>query len=100
MNERGGLVSTWIDVLERSGWAAFVVDQDWRLAWVSDEQKEFIRATGDDAVGVGKHVMEALTQDVWLSSVTPESQLRLFQELVPFIIHDHERRAQDLPPFP
>lgn len=81
--------------LERLQWSAMLLDAGWRLTWVSTSLQEFVGATSDDELGVGRHIVEALTNDTWTSSVTPESQLEIFGQLMPFVLGDLRARSVD-----
>ena len=70
----------------RLEWSAMLLDAEWRLTWVSDQLKEFIREDDDEALGVGLSLVEAWTRDVWMRTATPESQLEVFQDLAPIIL--------------
>jgi class 3 adenylate cyclase len=65
----------WVSWLEPTRWPTLIVDVDWRLVWVSDELKAFLRETDETEIGYGLHVVEALLTKAWVKVVTPESAL-------------------------
>jgi class 3 adenylate cyclase len=71
----------WVAWLEPTRWPALIVDSEWRLVWVSDELKAFIRETDEAELGYGLHVMEAMLTKAWINVVTPESALELLTSL-------------------
>lgn len=81
--------------IEKLQWSCLLLDEDWRLQWVSPELKQFIREEDDAALGVGKHLVEAWTSDVWIRTATPESQLEMFYELAPYLVHEFRRNGTD-----
>jgi class 3 adenylate cyclase len=88
-------LTEWARHIERLRWAALILDGELRLAYVSDELKQFIGADDGDDLGMGLHIAEALTRDPWLRTVEPDSQIELAKELVPFILTDLEARGLD-----
>jgi class 3 adenylate cyclase len=87
------LVSEWARHLERVQWAGMVLDADLRLAYVSDELKQFLRVEDEAELGLGLHISEAVLGDRWLGTVEPESQLEVARELAHFFIADIEARG-------
>jgi class 3 adenylate cyclase len=77
-------------------WAVMILDSEWRLAWVSDELREFLRASEDSDLGIGSHVAEALLKDAWLSGVSPDSLASLFADVGPYLLKDLERDGRSL----
>lgn len=63
--------------------------------WASKELTEFIGERDEDKLGIGKHIAEALLSETWLRTVHPESQVRMFNELAPFLVHDFHAKGQD-----
>ena len=89
-------------LLEELRWAGFVLDPDLNLAWVSDELKGFIGHEDDDELGVGEHIIGAFIRDAWRERITPESQIRVFMDLGPYLIafmNDEQRKElTEIPP--
>jgi hypothetical protein len=74
-------------------WAALICDEEWRLVWVSDELREFVRASDQTDLGIGTHVAEALLRDAWLSALGPESLPWLFRDMGPYLLDDLAHRG-------
>lgn len=86
-------LAEWARQLEPTRWPALICDGNWRLVWVSDELKTFIRETDEEKLGYGLHIVEAFFRESWLTTITPESQVRLFGELIPYLLDDDNARA-------
>lgn len=65
------------------------------MVWASSEMKEFIGEDDGEELGYGKHIAEAFLSDVWLRTVHPDSQVALFNQLAPYLLHDFARRGRD-----
>lgn len=76
----------WIEALIESRWAAMVLDAENRLVWVSQEMQGFIGEHDPEKLGVGRHIAAAFLTDSWLRTITPESSLELFHQVVPFFL--------------
>jgi class 3 adenylate cyclase len=85
----------WAEHFHRLEWSVALLDDEWRLQWVSPELKQFIRETDDHALGVGLHLAEAWTRDVWTRTASAESQIEIFTQLAPFFISEFQRRGID-----
>lgn len=88
-------LAEWARHIERVRWAGIIVDGGMRLAYVSDELKQFIGAEDEAEVGIGLHITEALSKEAWLRTVEPDSQLEMARELAPFMLADMEARGLD-----
>src|SRR4051794_31329039 len=44
--------------LESTGWAAELCSPDWRLAWVSSQLRLLLGEEDDEALGIGRHIVE------------------------------------------
>jgi class 3 adenylate cyclase len=75
-------------------WAAFICDAEWQLVWVSDELREFLRASDQSDLGIGAHVAEALLRETWLSALAPESLESLLSDVGPYLLDDFARRGR------
>jgi class 3 adenylate cyclase len=62
--------------------------------------KNFIGEHEDENLGVGQHIVTALARNVWLQTITPESQVALITELMPFLLHEHQQQETSVPPLP
>jgi class 3 adenylate cyclase len=83
-------LASWARHIERVRWAGMILDGEMRLAYVSDELKQFVGASDDSELGMGLHVAEAITKDRWLRTVEPESQIEMATELAPFFLAEME----------
>jgi class 3 adenylate cyclase len=81
-------VAQWITALGPDRWAALVLDGNNQLVWVSDELAGFLGERDEVKLGIGKHVLEALLSDTWRVTMTDESQIEIFANAVPFLIHE------------
>jgi class 3 adenylate cyclase len=75
-------------------WAVMICDDEWRLVWVSDELREFLRADEDTDLGIGLHIAEACLKGAWLSGISPESLASLFSDIGPYLLSDLEQRGR------
>jgi class 3 adenylate cyclase len=89
-------LAQWAKAMEDLGWAGWIADSNSRLVWTSSESDQFLGSPTEEEMGYGKHILEAFTQEAWLRITTPETQIRLFQEIVPFVLSDLVERG--LPP--
>ena len=69
-------------------WAVMIFDAEWHLVWVSDELREFLRATEETDLGIGLHAAEALVKPAWLSGISPESLAALFGDVGGYLLQD------------
>ena len=76
--------------LAKTGWAAEIVDHQWRLVWVSDELKALIGESDDEKLGYGHHLLATRDGSPWKGSLSPESE-RLW------VIENAGRMAADTP---
>src|SRR5919106_6206136 len=76
----------WATLIEELRWAAFLVDRESRLVWVSPDLQRFIGSPPEDELGYGLHVLEAFSQEPWQRIATVESRLRLLQDLAPVVM--------------
>jgi class 3 adenylate cyclase len=67
-------------------WSAWILDADWRLVWVSEEMKQFVRAGKDSDLGIGLNITEALVKDAWLSGIDPRSIQDVLEEVGPYML--------------
>jgi class 3 adenylate cyclase len=68
-----GTLGELVEALEQSRAAAMVVDDEGRLAWVSEQMLLLSGADADSEVGIGEHVEEVLTHPVWRAVLTAEA---------------------------
>ena len=81
--------------VHRLQWSAILADSEWKLAWVSDGLKHYIRATDDSDLGHGRHIVDALYRDAWVNAITPESAVEMFATFAPFLMGDLQERGVD-----
>lgn len=72
--------------LERSGDAAEIYDEGWRLRWVSPE---LCRVLGrkESELGIGRHILDLFGREPWRSAVSERSRLEQLQRSLPFFLH-------------
>lgn len=95
-NESDRLLTAWVKELEAANVAGFVLDDGWRLVWVSDAMKGFLAERDDAEIGIGKHIAECLVSDVWRRVMTEESQARFFLEIAPYFVEEFRKNGIDL----
>ncbi|HWC15299.1 MAG TPA: adenylate/guanylate cyclase domain-containing protein [Actinomycetota bacterium] len=76
----------WAELLEELRWAAFLVDRDSRLVWVSPDLLRFMGSPPEDELGYGLHVLEAFSQQPWQRIATVESRTGLLADLAPVVM--------------
>lgn len=76
----------WAELLEELRWAAFLVDRDSRLVWVSPDLLRFMGSPPEDELGYGFHVLEALSQEPRQRIATVESRTGLLADLAPVVM--------------
>jgi len=69
-------------------WACELVDERWRLCWVSDELKAVLREGDERRLGYGRPMALTRQSSPWRDVVTPESTLRWARENVPRMVAD------------
>lgn len=75
-----------IDELEATRWAATLVDAEWTLVWVSSELKVLLGTEDPEALGVGRHLLEAQLCEPWRRSITRETELEQIQMQMPMLL--------------
>lgn len=73
MGEVDGALGEVVEALTQSRAAAQVVDAEGRLAWVSEQMMLLGGADATTDVGIGEHVEEVLTREVWRAVLTAEA---------------------------
>ena len=69
-------------------WAALILDDEWRLRWVSEELKILMNERDEDKLGYGKHIVAAWCSETWMNAITPESQIDTFLHGLPCLISE------------
>ena len=68
--------------------AAELFDPDWNLIWVSEELKALLGVDDDDQFGVGRHILETRSDELWTGAATPESQVDWNRANLGYILHE------------
>lgn len=74
--------------LARTGLAAQVFDSEWRLAWVSDEQKQLMGEWDEAELGYGVPLHEYLGAGPWRRALVDEDIVQWTAEVLPWIVAD------------
>lgn len=90
----------WADLITELQWAAFLLDEEFRLVWASPDLQRFLGSSNEAELGYGRHVLEALTLDAWRRLATSESGRRLLSDLGPFVMGDARVNAAHLQAIP
>jgi class 3 adenylate cyclase len=77
----------WARLIEDLRWGGFLLDPDYRLAWMSSEIERFLGSPPEEELGYGLHITEAFTRETWRRIATPESRIRFWQDLAPFVVN-------------
>ena len=86
----------WAKLIEELRWAAFLVDRDSRLVWVSPDLQRFAGSPPEGELGYGLHVLEAFSLDAWKDFATADSRDRLIQDLAPAVMSVTAERQLDV----
>ena len=73
---------------EQTGLAAQVFDPEWRLVWVSEEQKRLLGEFDEAELGYGERLHEFLGDGPWRDALVGDSILRWVAEVLPWIVAD------------
>ncbi|MEA2434397.1 MAG: adenylate cyclase [Actinomycetota bacterium] len=77
--------------------AAAILDREARLVWVSDEFREMlIEEVGEEAVGLGKHIVANYMSESWSRMMSEESKLDVVHEYFPYVMFDTPGRKEGL----
>lgn len=79
-------------------WSAMLLDIDLRIRFVSDEFRGFVGVDDDEVLGYGENVIAAFMREVWRERIDVDSQLRIFSDLVPYLLYmlpDSQRHVLD-----
>lgn len=88
-------LADWARHIEGLRWPGGVFDAEWTLQWISPELRAFLGDLSDEEIGIGRHALEAFTQDIWLKIIHPDSQMRMFSELAPIVIGHYRKEHRD-----
>ncbi|MPZ71578.1 MAG: hypothetical protein GEU71_18990, partial [Actinobacteria bacterium] len=92
MTER---LDDWITHIGRLEWSAFLLDEDWRVHWVSPQLKEQLGETDEVALRYGSHLVDAFISPAWRRTIHPDSQAEMLQQIGPYILSDLEERGRN-----
>ena len=81
------------DALVGLGASALLLDDEWRIRWVSQELRNFVSVDPDDELGVGLHVAEAVLQSPWIDVVHPESLWSFVHDTAAYAMWELQRRG-------
>ncbi|MDQ3771405.1 MAG: hypothetical protein M3343_04855 [Actinomycetota bacterium] len=82
--------------LEATGWAAEILDTDWRLVWLSSGLLELIGERDPAKLGYGEHLFEHFRRETWTKLMTPESLLNLIEVELPMVLNDMPGGKEEL----
>lgn len=91
-------IQSWTDAIE--AWAAFALDADDVLVWLSDEMKSFLGEVDPEKIGIGKHCAAALLSPTWRARMTDDAQIAVFNTVMPFMRGDMDSDVIDALPEP
>ena len=80
----------WAAELERGRWPGYILDADLRLRYASSELKTFMsrslgREIDDEAAGVGSNIFEAIMNEAWAATISPDSLARLMPRVMAYV---------------
>ena len=89
-DERAHYFDQWAKELERGRWPGWIMDGDLVLRYASSEGKAFMstsvgREIDDAAAGVGQNIFDALTNEAWTSTISPESLATLMPRMMGYL---------------
>lgn len=73
--------------LEGINWAALILDAQMRLVWISDEFMGFLGTYDEEELGYGENVIAAFIRERWRERLTVDSQVRIFNDLMPYFMY-------------
>lgn len=72
--------------LAETRWAASIVDDEYRLVWVSEEMANLLGEHDEGKLGYGKHLVEAMVGETWTRAITEDSCMESFVNELPLMI--------------
>ncbi len=85
-----------IGQLEHTGLAATVFDHEWRMRWVSEEQKRLLSEWNEEELGIGKRLPESLAAPVWREALVPEDVVRWAADMLSWVLADAKGGVQEV----
>ena len=83
------------DALAAFGASALLLDDEWRIRWVSQELRDFVSADPNGDLGVGLHVAQALLDSPWIDVVHPDSLASFLGDMAGYVVWELQRRGVD-----
>ena len=81
------------DALLGLGASALLLDDEWRIRWVSQELQNFVSSDPEKDLGVGLHVAQAILHSPWIDVVHPESLEAFLKDMAPHVLWELERQG-------
>lgn len=81
--------------LEEAGWAAFILDSDWRFVWVSSELRALVGESEPDRLGLGEHTVVAQGLPAW-DLFDPEFDRDFLLFRISLILADSDKGPDEL----
>ena len=97
MSDRSAELRALAEQLDAYGWAAELLDDQWRLTWVSEQLLTMYGGPEPEAAGVGHHVLVSRALGLLLGAVTEESAEHWLQTNGPFLLADTGGELGDIP---
>ena len=76
------------EALERTGWAAELCDADWRLVWASSQLRLLLKASDDEELGIGLHLLRSRDRAAWHRVTGPAARAAWVAENLPLMLAD------------
>lgn len=81
------------EALAAAKWSAMLLDDEWRICWVSDELRNFVTADANADLGIGTHMAQAILRSPWIDVVHPDSIERFMGDVAPYVRWELDRRS-------
>ena len=81
------------DALAASGASALLLDDEWRIRWVSQELRNFVSSDREGDLGLGLHVAQAILSRPWIDVVHPDSVRSFLDDMAPYVLWELDRRG-------
>ena len=75
------------------GASALLLDDQWRIRWVSEELRNFVSSDPEEDLGVGLHVAQAILQTPWIDVVHTTSLTSFLTDMGPYVLWELQRRG-------
>lgn len=77
-------------------WTSMLLDDEWRIQWVSPDLQAFLGTSDPDELGIGHHVAEALLLPAFARTIDEPSMARILQDVGPYFLGDMRARGVPL----